>query len=403
MTEPDRRHVAPGERDERGAGTTVGVDGLHRSMDTVANPDRTALAHEQPPEPEPHPIRGTARGDSPVPLSVLDLAPVGVETTPSEALSTAAELARSVERWGYHRFWVAEHHGMPGIASSSPAVLIAHLGAVTNTLRLGSGGVMLPNHAPLVVAEQFGTLQALYPDRIDLGLGRAPGTDQGTARALRRTTEPLSADDFPQQLGELIAFLGDDFPADHPYVDVHAIPNGPVPPVWLLGSSGFSAQVAGALGLPFSFAHHFSAANTIPALKLYRESFQPSEVLDEPYAKIGVQTVAADTDREALDLVRPIALSMLRLRMGNPGRMPGVEEAAEYPYTEREQAFVDNWLADAVYGSPDAVRAGLDELRERTGADELMLTANIADREAKLRSYELIARAYRLPGVGAAK
>lgn len=369
--------------------------------DTVANPDRTALGNEQPPESEPHPIKGAARGDSPVPLSVLDLAPVSVETTPAHALSATTELARSAERWGYHRFWVAEHHGMPGIASSSPAVLIAHLAGATNTLRFGSGGVMLPNHAPLAVAEQFGTLQALYPDRIDLGLGRAPGTDQGTARALRRTTGPLSADDFPQQLGELIAFLNDEFPADHPYADVHAVPQGTPPPVWLLGSSGFSAQVAGALGLPFSFAHHFSAANTMPALKLYRESFQPSAVLDEPYAKIGVQTIAADTDEQALHLARPIALSMLRLRMGSPGRMPTPKEAAEYPYTEREQSFVDDWLADAVYGSAATVRAELDELRERTGANELMITANIPDRDAKLRSYELIAQAYRLPGAPA--
>ncbi|RCW45168.1 luciferase family oxidoreductase group 1 [Halopolyspora algeriensis] len=380
------------------------VNGLYPPMeDTVANPERTELSHVQPPEPEPHPIRGIARGDSPVPLSVLDLAPVGTETTPGHALSTTTELARSAERWGYHRFWVAEHHGMPGIASSSPAVLIAHLASATNTLRLGSGGVMLPNHAPLAVAEQFGTLQSLYPDRIDLGLGRAPGTDQGTARALRRTTGPLSADDFPQQLGELIAFLGNGFPADHPYADVHAIPNGPAPPVWLLGSSGFSAQVAGALGLPFSFAHHFSSANTMPALKLYRDSFQPSSVLDEPYAKIGVQVIAADTDEEALELARPIALSMLRLRMGNPGRMPSPEEAAEYPYTEREQAFIDNWLSDVVYGSAATVRTELDELRDRTGVDELMITANLHDRQAKLRSYELIAQAYRLPGAPVAK
>ncbi|MDR7301066.1 LLM class flavin-dependent oxidoreductase [Haloactinomyces albus] len=385
-------------------GTTVLVNGLCRLMEeTVANPDRTALSHEQPPEPEPHPIRGTARGDAPVPLSVLDLAPVGRETTPGHALSTTTELARSAERLGYHRFWVAEHHGMPGIASSSPAVLISHLAGATNTLRLGSGGVMLPNHTPLAVAEQFGTLQALYPDRIDLGLGRAPGTDQGTARALRRTTGQLSADDFPQQLGELIAFLEDDFPADHPYADVHAIPHGSVPPVWLLGSSGFGAQVAGALGLPFSFAHHFSSANTMPALKLYRDSFQPSSVLDEPYAKIGVQAIAAETDEEALEIARPIALSMLRLRMGSPGRMPSRQEAAEYPYTEREQAFVDSWLSDAVYGSAATVRSELDELCERTGVDELMLTANIYDRQAKLRSYELIAQAYRFPGAAAAK
>ncbi|GAA2820953.1 LLM class flavin-dependent oxidoreductase [Saccharopolyspora taberi] len=344
----------------------------------------------------PDPIRGAAKGDSPVPLSVLDLAPVGAEITPSDALETTTELARSTEQWGFHRFWVAEHHGMPGIASSAPAVVIAHLAAATSTLRLGSGGVMLPNHAPLVVAEQFGTLQALHPGRIDLGIGRAPGTDQATARALRRTTGPLSADDFPQQLGELISFLGGEFPIDHPYADVHSVPHGDTPPIWLLGSSGFSAQVAGALGLPFAFAHHFSAQNTLPALDLYRQSFQPSTVLDEPYALIGVQTIAADTDEEALHLARPIALSMLRLRRGNPGRLPSPAEAAAYEYSELERGFVDNWLADAVYGSPETVRAELDELRERTGADELMLTANVYDRAAKLRSFELVAKAYRL-------
>jgi luciferase family oxidoreductase group 1 len=182
----------------------------------VSGPDRAGQDGEPSPRPQAHPIRGTVQGDSPVPLSVLDLAPVGVDTTPAEALVTSTELARLAERLGFHRHWVAEHHGMPGIASSSPAVVIAHLAAATTTLRLGSGGVMLPNHAPLVIAEQFGTLQALHPGRIDLGIGRAPGTDQATARALRRTAGPLSADDFPQQLGELIAFLGDEFPAGHP-------------------------------------------------------------------------------------------------------------------------------------------------------------------------------------------
>ncbi|GAA0524337.1 hypothetical protein GCM10011581_44670 [Saccharopolyspora subtropica] len=342
------------------------------------------------------PIRGVARGDSAVPLSVLDLSTVGVHTTPADALGTTTELARRAEQWGYHRLWVAEHHGMPGIASSAPAVVIAHLAAHTSTLRLGSGGVMLPNHAPLVVAEQFGTLQALHPGRIDLGIGRAPGTDQATARALRRTSGPLSADDFPQQLGELIAFLGDDFPADHPYAAIQSVPHGPTPPIWLLGSSGFSAQLAGALGLPFAFAHHFSAQNTLPALELYRRTFRPSEVLSEPYALIGVQVVAADTDEEALDIVRPIALSMLRLRRGMPGKQPTRREAREYPYTELEQSFVDSWLADAVYGSPEVVRAGLDELRERTGVDELMITTNVADRDTKLHSFELVAKAYRM-------
>ncbi|MGW3467346.1 LLM class flavin-dependent oxidoreductase [Saccharopolyspora sp. NPDC000995] len=363
-------------------------------METDASPEHTesgsATAEQD------NPIKGLARGDSPVALSVLDLSTVGVEHSPSDALRTTTELARSVEQWGFHRLWVAEHHGMPGIASSAPAVVIAHLAAHTTSLRLGSGGVMLPNHAPLVVAEQFGTLQALHPGRIDLGIGRAPGTDQATARALRRTTGPLSADDFPQQLGELIAFLHDNFPVDHPYAAIQSVPHGPMPPVWLLGSSGFSAQLAGALGLPFAFAHHFSAQNTLPALELYRQSFQPSEVLAEPYVLIGVQAVAADTDEEALDIIRPVALSMLRLRRGMPGKQPTRREAREYPYTELEQSFIDSWLADAVYGAPETVRAGLDELRERTGVDELMLTANVPDRDSKLHSFELIGKAYRM-------
>ncbi|GAA2355116.1 LLM class flavin-dependent oxidoreductase [Saccharopolyspora halophila] len=340
------------------------------------------------------PIRGTSRGHSPVPLSVLDLSTVGVEDSASEVLRGTTELARGVERWGYHRMWLAEHHGMPGIASSSPSVVLAHLAAHTRTLRLGSGGVMLPNHAPLVVAEQFGTLQALHPGRIDLGIGRAPGTDQATARALRRTEGPASADDFPQQLGELLAFLSDDFPIEHPYADVQAVPRGDPPPVWLLGSSGFSAQVAGGLGLPFAFAHHFSAQNTEPALELYRESFRPSGVLDEPYAMIGVQAVAADSEQEALDVVRPIALSMLKLRQGLPGKQPTRQQAREYPYTELDRAFVDDWLAEAVHGTPERVRAELDELRTRTGAQELMLTANVPDAETKLHSFELIAKAH---------
>ncbi|MGI8310497.1 LLM class flavin-dependent oxidoreductase [Saccharopolyspora hattusasensis] len=363
-------------------------------METDASPEHTESGSATAEQDDP--IKGLARGGSPVALSVLDLSTVGVEHSPSDALRTTTELARSVERWGFHRLWVAEHHGMPGIASSAPAVVIAHLAAHTTTLRLGSGGVMLPNHAPLVVAEQFGTLQALHPGRIDLGVGRAPGTDQATARALRRTTGLLSADDFPQQLGELIAFLDDDFPVDHPYAAIQSVPHGPMPPVWLLGSSGFSAQLAGALGLPFAFAHHFSAQNTLPALQLYRQSFQPSEVLAEPYALIGVQAVAADTDEEALDIIRPVALSMLRLRRGMPGKQPTRREAREYPYTELEQSFIDSWLADAVYGAPESVRAGLDELRERTGVDELMLTANVPDRDSKLHSFELIAKAYRM-------
>ncbi|MEU8271933.1 LLM class flavin-dependent oxidoreductase [Sphaerisporangium sp. NPDC049002] len=344
-------------------------------------------------------IRGVARGESSVPLSILDLATVGHGDTPTDALRTTTELARRAEDWGYHRFWVAEHHGMPSVASSSPAVLLAHLGANTRDIRLGSGGVMLPNHAPLIIAEQFGTLHALHPGRFDLGLGRAPGTDQATARALRRTATP-DADDFPLQLAELIAFLDDNYPAGHQYERIRAVPGEASapgsgrPPIWLLGSSGFSAQLAGLLGLPFAFAHHFSAANTLPALEIYRSAFTPSAVLDRPYAMIGVSAVASDTPDEALRRARTGALGMLRLRRGRPAPLPTPEEAEAYPYSPVEEQFVRDWLANVVYGDPATVRAGLSALRERTGADELMITTGVHGGEARLRSYELIADAY---------
>lgn len=361
--------------------------------------------------PDPgHGIRGTVRGSAPVPLSVLDLATVGSGFTATDALRTSVEIARVAETRGYHRMWVAEHHSMPGVASSSPAVILAHLAAHTGTLRLGSGGVMLPNHAPLVIAEQFGTLEALAPGRIDLGLGRAPGTDGATAAALRRTeTLHEGADDFPRQLAELTRFLDDEFPDGHRYARIHAIP-GPVqgsspggvqsparPSVWLLGSSGFSAQLAGALGLPFSFAHHFSAANTLPALALYRESFRPSAVLDHPYASIGVAALAAEDPEAARRQVLTGALSMLRLRTGRPGLVPTPDEAAAYQFSAIERDFVDSWLGNVIYGDPAAVRTGLDELVERTGADELVITANAHTPSARLRSYELIADAYDFP------
>ncbi|MFJ3297145.1 LLM class flavin-dependent oxidoreductase [Streptomyces bacillaris] len=356
-------------------------------------------------------IRGTAAGTAPVPLSVLDLVTVGQGRTASQALRTGVEIAKLAEGRGFHRYWVAEHHSMPGVASSSPAVLLAHIAAHTDRIRLGSGGVMLPNHAPLVIAEQFGTLEAMAPGRIDLGLGRAPGTDGATAAALRRSDRlNEGADDFPQQLSELIRFLDDDFPDGHPYARIHAVP-GPVqatapggvqsahrPPVWLLGSSGFSARLAGTLGLPFAFAHHFSARNTIPALDLYRSSFRPSAVLDAPYALIGVSALAADEEAEARRQVLTGALSMVRLRTGRPGLIPSPEEAAAYDFSPMEREFVDGWLADVIHGTADEVRTGLDDLAKRTGADELMITANAHSGEARLRSYELIADAYGLPG-----
>ncbi|WP_107068267.1 LLM class flavin-dependent oxidoreductase [Streptomyces sp. CT34] len=368
-------------------------------------------------------IRGTALGTAPVPLSVLDLVTVGAGSTATAAVRTAVDIARTAERRGYHRYWVAEHHSMPGVASSSPAVLLAHLAAHTDRIRLGSGGVMLPNHAPLVIAEQFGTLEAMAPGRVDLGLGRAPGTDGATAAALRRTDRldegvlgsPLLersrelGEQFPQQLAELTRFLDDSFPDGHPYARIHAVP-GPVqatspggvqsphrPPLWLLGSSGFSARLAGTLGLPFAFAHHFSAANTVPSLDLYRASFRPSEVLAEPYALIGVSALAAEDEREARRQVRTGALAMLRLRTGRPGLVPTPDEAAAHSFSDIERDFVDNWLGNVVHGTPDAVRQGLDDLAKRTGADELMLTANAHTGAVRRRSYDLIADAYGLP------
>jgi luciferase family oxidoreductase group 1 len=320
-----------------------------------------------------------------VPLSVLDLSPVAAGTTSGAALRATTRLAQRVEELGYHRFWVAEHHNMPAIASSAPAVLIAHLAASTSTIRVGSGGVMLPNHAPLVVAEQFGTLEALHPGRVDLGIGRAPGTDQITALALRRTMDGLSAEAFPQELGDLLRFFAGEG-------RITATPGrGDRPAVWLLGSSGFSAQLAGLLGLPFSFAHHFSAANTEPALALYREHFRPSEWLARPYPMVAVSAVCADTDERAGWLAGPAALSFLRLRQGRPQPLAGPEEAAAYPYTEAEREFVRQRQVGQALGAPETVRRQLGELLDRTDADELMLTTLVYDIDDRVRSFELIA------------
>ena len=321
-----------------------------------------------------------------VPLSVLDLAPVARDVSATDALRATTELARRTEELGYRRFWVAEHHNMPSIASSAPAVLIAHLAAATSTIRVGSGGVMLPNHAPLVVAEQFGTLEALHPGRIDLGIGRAPGTDQRTALALRRTMAGLSAENFPQELGDLIGYFEG---ADDRIV---AVPGrGNEPAIWLLGSSGFSAQLAGLLGLPFSFAHHFSSANTVPALELYRSSFRPSRWLSEPYAKIAVNAICADTDERARYLSGPAALAFLKLRKGAPEPLATPEEAAAYPYDAQERAFADDRFTDQAVGSVETVRRQLTGLLARTGANELMLTTMVYDIADRIRSYELIA------------
>jgi luciferase family oxidoreductase group 1 len=326
-----------------------------------------------------------------IPLSVLDLAPVGEGSSAGAALRASVDLVQVAERLGYHRHWVAEHHNMPGIASSAPAVLLAHLASVTDTIRLGSGGVMLPNHAPLVIAEQFGMLEALHPGRIDLGIGRAPGTDPRTASALRRggaVREP----DLPNLLGELLGFFNGTFPDDHPYRSITAVPAlGYQPAIWLLGSSDYSARLAGALGLPFSFAHHFAGGNTDAALEIYRRSFRPSAVLDEPYVLLGAAVLCADTDERARWLSKPADLSFLRLRAGRPGRFPSPEEAAAFHPTPAEKESIKAWSSSRIVGDPASVLDQLGALVARTGADEVMVTTMAHDPADRLRSYELLA------------
>jgi luciferase family oxidoreductase group 1 len=330
-------------------------------------------------------------------LSVLDLAPVVDGSSPAEALRNTIDLAGHVESLGYRRYWLAEHHNMPGIASSAPAVLIAHVASATSTIRVGSGGVMLPNHAPLVVAEQFGTLEALHPGRIDLGIGRAPGTDPVTAHALRRGPIAIGVDEFPREFSDLLGFFDGSFAEDHPYRAVRAVPGlGYRPAIWLLGSSDYSARVAGILGLPFSFAHHFASANTDAALAVYRDSFRPSDVLDEPYVMLGVAAVCAPTTDEARYLAAPSALAILRLRSGRPGRYPTPEEAAGHRFTPSEREIARAWTASHVVGTPGEVAEQLRALAARSGAQELMLTTTVHPHGARRRSYELVAGAMEL-------
>jgi luciferase family oxidoreductase group 1 len=328
-----------------------------------------------------------------IPLSVLDLASVGTGSTPAQALTDTIRTATEVERLGYHRIWVAEHHGMPAVASSAPAVLIAHLADATSTIRVGSGGVMLPNHAPLVIAEQFGTLEALHPGRIDLGLGRAPGTDQVTARALRRSQDP-NADTFPDDVVELIRYLlPNEGPAAHP----SAVPgSGYLPEVWLLGSSLFSAQLAGMLGLPYSFAYHFAPALLDQALETYRSHFRPSILHQEPRAMVAATVLCAPTHDEAVWLAGSSALSMLQLRTGRLGLLPSPEEAAAYQFTPAERAMVDEAGSSHLIGEPSTVIEGLHALQARTQADELMISTRVHSYEARLRSLTMVAEGWGL-------
>jgi luciferase family oxidoreductase group 1 len=322
-------------------------------------------------------------------LSVLDLATVAKGSTPADALADTTRLAPLVEELGYRRLWVAEHHGMPMVASSAPAVLIGHLADATTTLRVGAGGVMLPNHAPLVIAEQFATLEALHPGRIDLGLGRAPGTDQVTARALRRTGG-LGADTFPEDVVELINYLLDgDGPPTHPSPTPG---RGYLPEMWLLGSSTFSAQLAGMLGLSFSFAYHFAPDLMDQALEQYRARFKPSVLLDRPHAMVAVSVVCAPDEEEARWLAGPSALSILQLRTGRLGPLATPEEAAAYRYSPQEQALIDSTTSTHLIGDPDQVHRGLVALEERTGADEIMLSTRAHSFDARARSLALVAQ-----------
>ncbi|WP_213949944.1 LLM class flavin-dependent oxidoreductase [Luteibacter sp. dw_328] len=322
-----------------------------------------------------------------IPFSVLDLSPVARGSTPGQSLRNSRDLAQHAEALGFHRYWLAEHHNMTGIASAATSVVIGFIAEGTKTIRVGSGGIMLPNHAPLVIAEQFGTLASLYPGRIDLGLGRAPGTDQGTARALRRSMGP-SDDRFPDDVQELQLFLGPQQPGQ----TVRAVPGMDTNvPLWLLGSSLFSAQLAAHLGLPFAFASHFAPDMMMKALEVYRHMFRPSEVLDKPYAMLGINVVAAATDEEARRLFTSQQQAFWNLRRGAPGTLPPPVNSMDGVWTPMEKAQVDHALSCAVVGSPDTVRDGLAEFIERTGADELIITAQIFDHAARKESYSIVA------------
>ncbi len=322
-----------------------------------------------------------------VPFSILDLSPIPRGSDASQALRNTLDLARHAERWGYRRFWLAEHHNMPGIASAATAVALAHVGGGTSKIRIGSGGIMLPNHSPLVVAEQFGTLESLFPGRVDLGVGRAPGTDQRTTRALRRE-RISSADTFPQDLIELQAY----FQPAEPGQAVRAVPGaGLAIPIWLLGSSLFSAELAATLGLPYAFAGHFAPDQMIEAFAVYRRKFRPSEALDQPYTMAGVSVIAAETDTEARRLFTSLQQQFIDLRSGTPGPLAPPVDNAEQAWSPIEKATLHHALREAIVGGRETVKAGLESFLARTGIDEIMVTAQIFDHTARLRSFEIVA------------
>jgi luciferase family oxidoreductase group 1 len=322
-----------------------------------------------------------------IPFSVLDLSPITEGSTAVQSFRNTLDLAQHAEGWGFNRYWLAEHHGMPGIASAATAVLIGHVAGGTRTIRVGAGGIMLPNHSPLVIAEQFGTLESLYPGRIDLGLGRAPGSDPVTARALRRNLAS-DPDEFPRDVVELM-----DLMSDQPRQRIRAVPGtGVKVPVWILGSSLFGAQLAAMLGLPYAFASHFAPADLMQAVELYRASFKPSGPLAKPYVMLGFNVFAADTDEEAQLRATSAQQAFVNLRSGRPGKLPPPMPGYRDKVGPAERAVLDSVLSCAAIGSPGTVRRELQAFLDRTGADELMITSQIFDHTARLRSYEIAAQ-----------
>ena len=334
-------------------------------------------------------------------FSVLDVSPVSSGFNGAQALRNTLDLARLADRLGYERYWLAEHHNLPTIASSVPEVMIEHVASKTERIRVGAGGIMLPNHAPLKVAETFRVLEALHPKRIDLGIGRAPGTDPVTASALRRSRDGLGAEDFPEQFAELLAFSGDGFPESHSFRSVIAMPSDvDLPPIWLLGSSGYSARAAGEMGLGYAFAAHFSPADPGPAMRAYREGFEPSGSFERPSAILAVAVICGETDEHAEMLASSMELAWVRMRSGKPGPLPSPEEAMDYPYDPAERQLANAYRSMQVVGDPRTVRARIEELAEHTAADEIMVTTNVHEHDERLRSYERLADVFEIEMTG---
>jgi luciferase family oxidoreductase group 1 len=330
-----------------------------------------------------------------IPLSILDLSPVSAGSTAAQALRNSLDLARLADELGYTRYWVAEHHNLPAIASCAPDIMIGQICAVTKNMRVGSGGVMLPNHAPLMVAERFKVLEALYPGRIDLGLGRAPGTDPATSYMLRRRQGVSEEDDFLERFQELMLLETRGFPEGHPFAKVRAQPaDVPLPPIFLLGSSDYSAQLAGQIGAAFAFAHHFANFDAVEAMKLYRDSFRPSPSHDKPYAILATHVVCADTDAEAERLATTVELNFVRRTKGEYQPLASPEDAAKYDYSPVDKARIAQNASRLTVGSPATVKARLAPLMAATQADELMVTTMLFDHGARRRSYELLAKAF---------